>query len=241
MDQAQVRQELIGKIKALCAKKLTTGVPADPAAGEAPRLDVVVIGVSTGGPNALSNLLPRLQSSFPVPILIVQHMPPLFTRFLAERLAGQCALTVREAVHGSRPEAGSIWIAPGDYHMIVEKTEEGPRLHVHQGPPENSCRPSVDPLFRSAVECYGAHVLGVIMTGMGQDGLQGSRCIHDAGGQIVAQDEASSVVWSMPRCVVEEGIADAVLPLDQLAHDICARVEVGRRGLDEIHQGGLVA
>ncbi len=241
MDQSHVRQELISKIKALCAKKLVANVPADPDAGEAPRLDVVVIGVSTGGPNALSNILPQIPAMFPVPILIVQHMPPLFTRFLAERLAGQCALPVKEAVHGCKLEPGSIWIAPGDYHMVVGKAETGLQLNIHQGPPENSCRPSVDPLFRSAVECFGSHVLGVIMTGMGQDGLQGARCIHDAGGQVIVQDEASSVVWSMPKGVVEEGIADAVVPLDQLAQDICARVDVGRRTADQGQKGELVS
>ena len=241
-DQAQVRTELIGKIKALCARKLSFE-RAQPRRkeGEERRVDIVVIGVSTGGPNALSNLLPGLPADFPVPVLVVQHMPPLFTRFLAERLASQCQLAVWEGVHGQLLEPGTIWIAPGDHHMVVEKAKVGPCLHLHQGPPENSCRPAVDPLFRSAVECYGPRVLGVVMTGMGQDGLQGARCIHDAGGEILAQDEASSVVWGMPRFVVEEGIVVAVLPLDQIERVIRSRVEIGRSAARKTPEGSLVA
>jgi two-component system, chemotaxis family, protein-glutamate methylesterase/glutaminase len=226
----QTRTELIGKIKALGAGKLSRK-PGSRRAGageERSRVEVVVIGISTGGPNALVRLLPELPGDFPAPVLVVQHMPPLFTKFLAERLEKACALRVREAVQGARLEPGTIWIAPGDFHMEVERQDGGVALHLHQGPLENSCRPAVDPTFRSAVEAYGSRVLGVIMTGMGHDGLQGARCIFDAGGQILAQDEKSSVVWGMPRFIVEEGLADEVLPLHLLAEGIRRRTATGR-------------
>jgi two-component system chemotaxis response regulator CheB len=227
----QTRTELIGKIKALGANKLSRKVASRRKGGapvERSRIEVVVIGVSTGGPNALAQLLPELPVDFPVPVLVVQHMPPLFTKHLAERLAKACPLQVREAVEGVRLEPGAIWIAPGDFHLEMERRDGGVALHLHQGPLENSCRPSVDPTFRSAVEAYGSRVLGVVMTGMGQDGLQGARCLFDAGGQILAQDEKSSVVWGMPRFIVEENLADEVLPLSRLAEGIRRRVAAGR-------------
>ncbi len=226
----ETRTELIGKIKALGMGKLIRQ-PSSRRKGdddERSRIDVVVIGISTGGPNALVRLLPELPKDFPVPVLIVQHMPPLFTKLLAERLEKSCELSVKEAVEGARIEPGTIWIAPGDYHMEMERRTSGVELHLHQGPLENSCRPSVDPTLRSAIEAYGSRVLAVIMTGMGHDGLQGARCVFDAGGQVLAQDEASSVVWGMPRFVAEEGIADEVLPLNRMADGIRRHVSVGR-------------
>lgn len=238
---AEVREELLGKIKSLGQAHLSRGsgrgrkhgaVPEEPAHG---RVEIVVIGVSTGGPNALMRLLPEMPAGFPVPLVVVQHMPPLFTRFLAERLEKVCTLRVREAVHGDKVEPGTIWIAPGDHHLEMERTERGVFVRLNQGPLENSCRPAIDPTFRSAVECFGSRVLGVIMTGMGHDGLQGARCVCDSGGQILAQDEKTSVVWGMPRFVVEEGLHDEVLPLDQLAAGIRQRVAVGRPGLGEVH------
>jgi len=227
----QTRSELIGKIKALGTSKLSRQSAARTKAGPEDghsRVEIVVMGVSTGGPNALMQVLPGLSKDFPIPVLVVQHMPPLFTRFLAERLEKACSLRVREAVQGARLEPGTIWIAPGDFHMEVERRENGVTLRLHQGPPENSCRPSVDPAFRSAVEAYGSRVLGVVMTGMGHDGLQGARCIVDAGGQILAQDERSSVIWGMPRFVVEEDLADEVVSLGQLTEGIQRRVAAGR-------------
>ncbi len=229
---SEVRDELLKKIKALGSRKLSQRAKSRRSAKGEPsgqsRLEVVAIGISTGGPNALVQVLPELPADFPVPVLVVQHMPPLFTRFLAERLEKLCRLRVREAVQGERLEPGTIWIAPGDFHMEIERTDKGAFIRLHQGPLENSCRPAVDPLFRSAVECFGSRVLGVVMTGMGQDGLQGSRCIHDAGGQLLAQDQQTSVIWGMPRFVTEEGLPDAVLPLERLAEAIQQRVAVGR-------------
>jgi two-component system chemotaxis response regulator CheB len=237
---SEVRDELLSKIKSLGAAHLSRSpgwakkraLPSESTAQS--RVEIVVIGVSTGGPNALMQLLPEIPADFPVPIVVVQHMPPLFTRFLAERLTKVCKLNVREAAHGDKIEAGTIWIAPGDHHLEMERTARDVVVRLNQGPLENSCRPAVDPTFRSAVECYGSRVLGIIMTGMGHDGLQGSRCIYDGGGQILAQDEKSSVVWGMPRFVVEEGLPDEVLPLDRMAAAIRHRVAAGRTALEEI-------
>jgi two-component system chemotaxis response regulator CheB len=229
---SEVRDELLRKIRALSEGKLRRFAQARSKDGsgdsDKSRLEAVIIGISTGGPNALVRMLPDFPADFAVPILIVQHMPPLFTKFLAERLGKICHLEVREAVSGAKLEPGVIWIAPGDFHMELERTEPGVTIRLHQGPMENSCRPAVDPLFRSAVDCFGSRVLGVVMTGMGQDGLQGARCIRDAGGQILAQDQKSSVIWGMPRFVTEEGLPDEVLPLDELAANIRKRVAVGR-------------
>jgi len=231
---AEVREELLGKIKSLGAAHLSRSSGRSRRETSASdenthsRVEIVVIGVSTGGPNALMQLLPAIPADFPVPLVVVQHMPPLFTRFLAERLEKVCSLAVKEASHGDKLEPGTIWIAPGDYHLEMERPDHQVIVRLNQGPLENSCRPAVDPTFRSAVECFGSRVLGVVMTGMGHDGLQGARCIYDGGGQILAQDEKSSVVWGMPRFVVEEGLVDEVLPLERLAAGIRQRVAAGR-------------
>lgn len=187
-------------------------------------IDLVVIGVSTGGPNALVELLPKLPGDLRAPILIVQHMPPMFTRLLAERLDARCQLRVREAVAGDRPQPGQVFVAPGDYHMSVERDLHGMLLNLDQGPPENSCRPAVDVLFRSAAANYGAGCLAVVLTGMGQDGLRGSEAVVAAGGSVLAQDEATSVVWGMPGFVARAGIASEVLPLSELAAAMERRV-----------------
>jgi two-component system chemotaxis response regulator CheB len=199
--------------------------PAIPPA----RADIVAIGASTGGPNALAEILPALTPELPVPILIVQHMPPLFTRHLAERLDAKCALRVSEAATGVRPRPGEVWIAPGGHHMVLGRDEEGVRIRLHQGPPQHSCRPAVDELFGSVAEVCRAAVLAVLLTGMGQDGLAGCRRIRLGGGQILAQDETTSVVWGMPGRVVAAGLADAVLPLGALGGEIERRVQAQRK------------
>lgn len=240
--QARIRDELVPKIKALCGRRPRSAPPrgAAPGAATAPapvrsspiplptRIDVLAIGVSTGGPNALAAILPGLPAAFPVPIVVVQHMPPLFTRLLAERLSSISALTVREAGDGAVLEPGTAWIAPGNYHLTLRRDGERVRAALNQDPPENSCRPAVDPLFRSAVEVYGSRVLGVVLTGMGQDGLRGGEAIHRAGGRLLAQDEASSVVWGMPGAIVAAGLADGVLPLAAMAADLTQRAAAGR-------------
>ncbi|MFA7329934.1 MAG: chemotaxis response regulator protein-glutamate methylesterase [Candidatus Delongbacteria bacterium] len=191
-----------------------------PAAGPARHLarpaELLVVGVSTGGPNALARVMPLFPATLSVPVLIVQHMPPLFTRMLADRLDQLSPLTVREARNGSVLLPGEAWLAQGDWHMEVAR--EGGRLVLreHQGPQVNSCRPAVDVLFDSAVRCCGGAVLAMVLTGMGQDGMKGARAIREAGGLVLAQDEESSVVWGMPGAVAMAGLADAVLPLDGL-------------------------
>jgi two-component system chemotaxis response regulator CheB len=180
----------------------------------------VVIGVSTGGPTALGAILPQLPAGFPLPVLVVQHMPPLFTRLLAERLHATCRLPVGEASQGAPLEAGKILIAPGDFHLKVAAHGAGARVFLDQSPPLNSCRPAVDALFASVGELYGGAAIAVILTGMGQDGLRGTEILRAQGASVLVQDEASSVVWGMPGAVVNAGLADRVLPLDQVVPEI---------------------
>ena len=184
------------------------------------RPKVVVIGVSTGGPTALGAILPDLPADFPLPILVVQHMPALFTRLLAERLHSTCRLPVEEASQGQSVEAGKILIAPGDYHLKVASKGGAVRVCLDQAPPQNSCRPAVDALFASIGEIYGGAAIAVILTGMGNDGMRGAEILRAQGASVIAQDEASSVVWGMPGAVVNAGLADHVLPLDQVVPQI---------------------
>jgi two-component system chemotaxis response regulator CheB len=200
-------------------------------------VEVVAIGVSTGGPNALATLLPELPAGFPVPVLVVQHMPPVFTRLLAERLAARCAVRVVEATPGLRLEAGLCILAPGDHHLVVEQRGAAAVVQTHQGPPENSCRPAVDVLFRSVAEVYGARALAVVLTGMGQDGLRGCERLHAAGAGIVVQDEATAVVWGMPRAVAGAGLAEQVLPLPAIGAEIRRRVAAGRVAVPSVAAG----
>jgi two-component system chemotaxis response regulator CheB len=184
--------------------------------------------VSTGGPNALAEVLPKFPAGFPVPIVIVQHMPPVFTKLLADRLNTASAITISEAKAGDKIGPGGAWLAPGDYHMMISKDALGARLQLNQGTPENSCRPAVDPLFRSAVTAYKNNVLAVVMTGMGHDGLHGCEAVIEAGGSVFIQDQATSVVWGMPGAVASAGIANRVLPLEQIAPEIVKTVQASR-------------
>lgn len=199
-----------------------------PAAGLRSRVDVVAIGVSTGGPNALATLLSRLPAQFPAPIVIVQHMPPIFTRLLAERLATQTALSVAEGAAGEILQPGQIRLAPGGSHMVLERQGNRVYVQLNQDEPENSCRPAVDVLFRSVAAVYRSNTLAVILTGMGNDGFKGCEAIRNAGGQILVQDEASSVVWGMPGFVAKAGLADGQIALPQLAGEILNRVRINR-------------
>jgi two-component system, chemotaxis family, protein-glutamate methylesterase/glutaminase len=194
------------------ALKATTSAPA-----------VVAIGVSTGGPAALEQLLPALPASFPLTILIVQHMPEVFTRLFAERLNDRCRLPVREAAEGDAVRGGSISIARGNWHLEVHapsRTGAPPTLHLNQDAPVNHCRPAVDVLFRSVAGAYGAGALGVVLTGMGSDGLAGCRAIRSQGGGVMVQDQATSTVWGMPGAVAQAGLAHKVLPLAAMAPEI---------------------
>jgi two-component system chemotaxis response regulator CheB len=189
--------------------------------------ELVLIGVSTGGPNALAQLLPGIPMDIGVPILIVQHMPPVFTASLAESLAPKCRIRVREAKAGEAPEANTAYIAPGGRQMRIAKGEGGAVLQVTDDPPENNCRPAVDYLFRSVANHFPGRAMAVILTGMGSDGMLGLRLLKRHGCHVVAQDEASCVVYGMPRAAVEAGVVDAVLPLDQIAARITAQVRGG--------------
>jgi two-component system chemotaxis response regulator CheB len=207
-------------------------------------IEIVVIGLSTGGPSALEQLLPKLPKDFPVPVLIVQHMPKLFTGALAERLDKCCALHVEQAYDNAAIHPGTVWLAPGDAHMEVAPRRamaadgdrgEGysSRVRLHQQEPLNHCRPSVDYLFFSAARMYGAGTLALVMTGMGADGLNGARAVHEGGGVVLAQDEATSAVWGMPGRVSEAGIASGTLPLWGIASALKQRVNVGRSARSE--------
>jgi len=155
-------------------------------------------------------------------------MPPMFTRLLAERLTAQNSVRVEEGRSGGLLMPGHAWVAPGDYHMIVVRNGQHVKILVHQDPPENSCRPAADVMFRSIAQTFGPTALAVVMTGMGQDGLRGCETIRTAGGQILAQDEATSVVWGMPGAVARAGLADKVLPLSMIGPEIVRRVRAGR-------------
>lgn len=225
-----LRHELLPRLRALfvahrvdtsaqsAAAPVRLSMPIAPHNGASP--SVVVIGVSTGGPAALERVLPVLSSDFPLPILVVQHMPQLFTSLLAERLDSLCKLQVREAISGDRPQAGVVFLARGDWHMEIAGTARRCALRLTQAAPEHHCRPSVDVLFRSAAMVFGKSVVAVVLTGMGSDGLEGCRAVHLAGGKVLVQDRQSSAVWGMPGVVAEAGIADAVLPLDAIAGEI---------------------
>lgn len=192
-----------------------------------PPVEIVAIGASTGGPNALSLMLSQLPAQFPVPIVIVQHMLATFTRHFAERLASQCQIRIVEATAGDALLPGHAYIARGDFHLVVERRTGRPNLQLNQDQFENFCRPAVDVLFRSVAQTYGASALAVVLTGMGHDGLLGCGAIRDAGGEVLVQDEASSVVWGMPGFVARAGLANQVMPLDRLGGELRRRVLLG--------------
>lgn len=191
--------------------------------GPAHRVEIVAIGVSTGGPNALAELIPALPTNLGVPVVIVQHMPPTFTQLLAERLDRASGLSVVEGKHGQQMLPNEVYVAPGDYHMTVRREGLHSYIDLNQAPQENSCRPAVDVLYRSVATTFGAGALAVIMTGMGSDGFKGSQLLAQHDAQIIVQDEASSVVWGMPSFVAKAGLAEAVVPLKGLASEIARR------------------
>ena len=228
----QVRRDLVAKILSLGhrnrASQPAPVLRAQKRKTEANPIEILAIGTSTGGPNALAEVIPQFPPDFGVPVVIVQHMPPLFTRLLAERLDSQSKLHVHEGRAGMPLDAGHVWIAPGDFHMRVVRKGLQAALELNQEPPENSCRPAVDVLFRSVAQAYGPNVLAVVMTGMGSDGAHGAAHIREAGGEIIVQDEASSVVWGMPGAVLSSAGADLICPLPEIGNQVLRKVEASR-------------
>jgi len=228
---ANLRHELVPKLRQFFAVagpevELRASSPsaARPFTNRSPRR-AVAIGVSTGGPAALAKLVPQFPGDFPLPIFVVQHMPPLFTRLLAERLDTLTPLSVVEGVAGEIPGPGKVYIAPGDQHMRVVNSDQGPAIALDQGPALNSCRPAVDALFGSLADVYGPAVIAAVLTGMGHDGMTGAQRLAARGCYIMAQDEATSVVWGMPGAVVAAGLANEILPLEDVVPAILREVD----------------
>ncbi|MFN8610747.1 MAG: chemotaxis-specific protein-glutamate methyltransferase CheB [Vulcanimicrobiota bacterium] len=231
--------DAMSTLRQLLHKAVEQFHPGRGAAGRTPRaaviqarpcrdIELVVVGVSTGGPNALPEMLAQLPANLRVPVLIVQHMPATFTRLLAERLNSKCAIAISEAVDQEPLRPGQVYIAPGDFHMEVVGSSKAPKIHLQRGPHENGCRPAADVLFRSAAQVYGARCLSVIMTGMGKDGLEGVRALSAQGALCLAQDQQSCAVWGMPRFIVENRLAAEVHP----------PAELGRRIAELVNQKG---
>lgn len=236
-SMAAVGRDLVRKIRALAGRtpaarsRPTTTRPVAPApfrVGPARPVQAIAIASSTGGPNALTTVLSALPRDFPLPILVVQHMPPLFTTMLAERLQRAGSRPCIEAVDGTAVRTGTTYVAPGDYHMEVRSDGAGVSLRLTQSPPVNFCRPAADPLFRSMARVYGDGLLAVVLTGMGQDGLAGARAVVEAGGTVIAQDQATSIVWGMPGAVSNAGLAREILPLDAVAPFLDEQARVRR-------------
>jgi two-component system, chemotaxis family, protein-glutamate methylesterase/glutaminase len=240
----RVRVELIPKIKALVGasrQRVAPGAASRPrtpnVAARPDRLnpvEAIVIGCSTGGPDALAVIAAGLPADLGVPLIIVQHMPPLFTRLFADRLDRNCALSVEEARDGQVVEAGRVIVAAGDRHLVLRRSGNKVLTQLTQEPPENYCRPSVDVTFRSMASVYGGGVLACVMTGMGRDGAKGAERIHAAGGRVIVQDEESCVVWGMPGAVVASGIPAQIVPLHKIAETF--RRSVGIVGRDRSGQ-----
>lgn len=238
---AQVRNELIPRIKSLMGhaelppttRASGMSAPAEPITLRPRPIpsfppSILAIGASTGGPNALLEVLADIPASLPVPVVIVQHMPPVFTAQFANRLDSKCPLRVVEGAAGMPLEAGTVYVAPGGLHMVVERHGNDLRIATNEHPPENSCRPAVDVLFRSVVDIFGGRTFAVVLTGMGKDGLVGCERVVAAGGDVIVQDEASSVVWGMPGFVARAGLASEVIPIGGVAASINRRFGAGR-------------
>jgi len=223
-----VRSQLLPRIKALVRRAPLTSETADAARpavadgrpGRTGPHQLLAIGASIGGPDAVAAIVRALPGDLPVPVAVVQHMPPIFTRLFAQRLDRESALTVVEGQPGMELEPGLVVVAPGDFHLLVADGRRGPVVATTQEPRQNGCRPAVDVLFRSAAAVFGDRVLACVLTGMGQDGLRGSERLRAAGAEVVVQDDATSVIWGMPGAVATAGLADRVLPLPQIAADL---------------------
>lgn len=241
----EFRRELLGRVLALGTRTRGIELRSTPGAARirtasssvaapalrpsAVRPEIVAIGSSTGGPQALFTLTKALPRDLGVPVVITQHMPRTFTAILAENIARTSGWAAQEATEGARLLPGHMYVAPGDRHLQLQRDGTGVVCRIIDTPPENFCRPSVDPMFRSVAQVYGARALCVMLTGMGQDGLRGSREIVAAGATLIAQDEATSVVWGMPRAVAEAGLCAAVLPLPEIAPYVTRTVSGARK------------
>lgn len=179
--------------------------------------EIIAIGSSTGGPPALFKMFEEIKTSIKQPIVITQHMPATFTKILAEHIERISGKKTFEATDGMMVEAGKVYVAPGGYHMVLSKEKDNVFVRINSDPPENFCRPSVDPMFRSVAKIYGPKALGLVLTGMGYDGAKGAKVIVEAGGNVIAQDEATSVVWGMPGATAQLGVCCAVLPLNEIS------------------------
>jgi two-component system chemotaxis response regulator CheB len=246
-----LRDQLIPKLLALTAARrlvVKTAAPPPPRLPAAPRtvrttpFAVLAIGCSTGGPDALAVVLGGLPRDLPVPVVIVQHMPPLFTRMLAQRLDSTSQLTVREAADGEPLVPGTVLIAPGGRHLALKRAAAGAVVALNDDPPENFCRPAVDVMFRAVSALYRDKTLAVVLTGMGRDGALGAKVVREAGGEVFAQDEPSSVVWGMPGAVVSTSQADRVLPLTDIAREVTTALTLrgaGHKAMSGGAPGGL--
>ncbi len=237
---AAISEEIASKVRAIGRSARGHHRPADGARTYAPpvrtellanrggdvTVRVVAIASSTGGPNALADVLSALPKDFPLPILITQHMPAVFTALLAQRLERDTGRSCVEAKNGDLIKPNCTYVAPGGFHMIVQTNEGQPYVRLTQTDPENFCRPSADPMLRSIAAIYGASALAIVLTGMGEDGMRGCKEVHMHGGRLIVQDEATSVVWGMPGAVVNAGLPADVLPLPQIGHAILARCGV---------------
>jgi len=217
-----LQQELGPKVKQLFQRQqpdLSAPV-TEPSSKRTSNVDIVAIGVYTGGPNALAEIVPRLPPDFPCPVVITQHMPEVFTRLLAERLDGESKLSVEEAQEGSVVAPGKVLIAPGGRHLCFRRKGTLIVVSLDDSPDENSCKPAVDVMFRSVRDIWGGRTLAVMLTGMGQDGLLGVEALKKVGASVLAQDRETSVVWGMPGQVVAAGLADQVVPLYRIANAV---------------------
>ena len=203
--------QIASQLSALTNKQQCTNASFSPCSS-----GIIGIAVSTGGPNALIQIISQLSPTLAVPILVTQHMPEQFTPLLVERLNSRGSIPVYEAIDGQILEAGSIYVAPGDRHLKVERRGHSYQVLLCDGPKENSCRPSADVMFRSIADNFGVRALGLVLTGMGVDGQSGCRYIKELGGSVVAQDESSSTVWGMPKAVIGAGLADQILALSDI-------------------------
>ncbi|HUI29095.1 MAG TPA: chemotaxis response regulator protein-glutamate methylesterase [Candidatus Acidoferrales bacterium] len=233
MDITKIKGDLISKIKAVARRGTriispplsnTASVPKKSSLIDGSNAQIVVLGISTGGPFSLQRVIPSLREDFPLPIAIVQHMPPLFTKSLAERLDSISRLEVCEAEDGMELVNGKVFIAPGGFHLKFSREDSKVFLVVSKLPNDTLHRPSVDVMFSSAYDTFGGRVLAIVMTGMGKDGLEGAKMIKSAGGKILAQSEDTCVVYGMPKAIVDARIADSVVPLEEIASVITSSV-----------------